>query len=220
MRNARLRRLVVVTHVTLWMAPVAAWADPWYTEKGLASYYGKGFAGRPTANGETFSPADMTAAHRHLPLGTKVLVENLETGAQTEVKINDRGPYADTKRRILDLSRAAADSIGLVERGVGQVTLTVTEPAAPPKNGTDADYTVQVGIFAEAAAAQDVLVQLQERYPTAYMEQRHGPKGPYYRLRIGPFETEAHAQRVAKTLKREGHMIFLDAVPDTPHTER
>jgi rare lipoprotein A len=57
----------------------------------------------------------MTAAHRNLPLGTKVMVENLETGAKTEVKITDRGPYADQKHHLIDLSKAAADSIGLVE---------------------------------------------------------------------------------------------------------
>jgi rare lipoprotein A len=72
----------------------------------------------------------MTAAHRHLPLGTKVMVENRATGEQVEVKITDRGPYADPKRRIIDLSKAAADSIGLVEPGVGPVQVGITEEAA------------------------------------------------------------------------------------------
>src|SRR5262245_38527482 len=93
-------------------------ADAWHTERGHASWYGKEIAGRRTANGETFSPNEMTAAHRKLPLGTKVLVENPTTGKKAEVKINDRGPYAEPKRRIIDLSRAAAHSVGLVERGV------------------------------------------------------------------------------------------------------
>ena len=92
-----------------------AHADDWYREHGLASYYGKGFHGRKAADGDRFSQNEMTAAHRQLPLGTKVMVENRDTGEQVEVKITDRGPYADTKRRIIDLSKAAADSIGLVE---------------------------------------------------------------------------------------------------------
>jgi rare lipoprotein A len=69
-------------------------ADPWYREHGLGSYYGKGFHGRTAADGERFSQNEMTAAHRQLPLGTKVMVENRETGEQAEVKITDRGPYA------------------------------------------------------------------------------------------------------------------------------
>lgn len=206
--------LVMLVGVALSGSPAGLWADPWHSESGTASYYGKGFAGRETASGETFSPKDMTAAHRTLPLGTKVMVEDLETGKQTEAKINDRGPYADRQRRIIDLSQAAADSIGLIERGVGRVKLTVTEPATKPKQG-DEDYEIQVGAFDKAEAAQYVLAQMQDRYPSAYIDPRQGPSGTYYRLRIGPFETEEKARQVAKTLRREGHVIFLDEVTDT-----
>ena len=107
-----------------------AHGDDWYREHGMASYYGKGFHGRKAADGERFSQNEMTAAHRQLPLGTKVLVENRDTGEQVELKITDRGPYVDQKRRIIDLSKAAADSIGLVERGVGPVRVVITEEAA------------------------------------------------------------------------------------------
>ena len=96
---------VVGTWLCLWFMGGAVRADPWYWEHGMASYYGKGFHGRKTASGERFSQNEMTAAHRQLPLGTKVMVENPETGAQIEVKITDRGPYADMKRRIIDLSK-------------------------------------------------------------------------------------------------------------------
>src|SRR6185503_15505172 len=112
-------------------------ADPWYREHGLASYYGKGFHGRTAADGDRFSQNEMTAAHRKLPLGTKVMVENRTTGEQVEVKITDRGPYADPKRRIIDLSKAAADSISLVEPGVGPVQLVITEEAAKRKKSPD-----------------------------------------------------------------------------------
>jgi rare lipoprotein A len=218
MRTARLWCLVVTTGMVLGGASAQLGADPWYAEKGQASWYGKGFAGRPTATGETFSPKEMTAAHRTLPLGSKAMVTNLTTGEQTEVKINDRGPYADPRRRIIDLSRAAADSIGLVGRGIGRVQVTVTEP--PTKSAhTDEDYVVQVGAFEKHEDAQRVLEQFQPRYPAVYIDPRDGPSGPYYRVRIGPFETEEKAAQVAKVLKQQGHAIFLDEVPDTTNAD-
>src|SRR5919109_4256031 len=135
--------------LTLGLTGAAAHADDWYREQGLASYYGRGFHGRKTADGDRFSQNEMTAAHRHLPLGTKVMVENRTTGEQVEVKITDRGPYADQKRRIIDLSKAAADSIGLVEPGVAPVRIVVTEEAAQQKKSPEEAvvYEVQVGAF-------------------------------------------------------------------------
>jgi rare lipoprotein A len=100
-------------------------------QRGWASWYGPGFAGRPTASGEHFSPQALTAAHRSLPLGTRALVTNLETGQQVEVKINDRGPFADPGRRVIDLSEAAAKQIGVVRRGVAPVRVTVMDPTQP-----------------------------------------------------------------------------------------
>jgi len=174
-----------------------AQADPWYSQRGHASYYGKEFQGKKTASGERFSPAEMTAAHRKLPLGTKVMVENLERGEKTEVKITDRGPYAAPKRRIIDLSKAAADSIGLVEEGVGRVRVTVTEgPPAAQKTSADEDifFEVQVGAFEDGGQAEAVLAQVKPRFPEAYIVPRDGPAGEYYRVRIGPFTTKAEAQ--------------------------
>ncbi|MEM6597351.1 MAG: septal ring lytic transglycosylase RlpA family protein [Cyanobacteria bacterium P01_C01_bin.69] len=94
-----------------------------YTNVGGASWYGPGFHGRLTANGETYNQYGITAAHRTLPFGTRVLVTNLYTGQQVTVRINDRGPYAGD--RIIDLSRGAADQIGLTSSGVGTVQLDI-----------------------------------------------------------------------------------------------
>src|SRR5262245_10721723 len=146
-------------------------AESWYSERGLASYYDKEFQGKKTANGERFSPKEMTAAHRNLPLGTKVMVENLETGAKTEVKITDRGPYADMKHRIIDLSKAAADSIGLVEQGVGHVRVTVTEASPDAKKSSQNEaiyFEVQVGAFEDDEQAEMVLQQVKPWFPKAY----------------------------------------------------
>src|SRR5918992_1115578 len=107
MSRTRQRSIILIASVILILVSWQGQADLWYIEHGEASWYGKQFHGRKTANGERFSQHDMTAAHRTLPLGTKVMVENQENGEQVEVKITDRGPYAQPKRRIIDLSRAA-----------------------------------------------------------------------------------------------------------------
>jgi len=85
---------------------------------GIASYYGKRFAGKPTASGELFDPAGLTAAHRSLPLGSKDLVSSKRTGKSVIVRINDRGPFHGG--RVIDLSKAAASRIGLVRQGLGR----------------------------------------------------------------------------------------------------
>jgi len=88
-----------------------------------ASYYGKGFAGKPTANGESFNPEALTAAHRTLPFGSIVKVTNAATGKSVKVKINDRGPFHGNRE--IDLSTAAARAIGMIQSGTAKVTLDV-----------------------------------------------------------------------------------------------
>lgn len=100
-------------------------AGPAYGE-GLASYYGPGFQGRPTASGERFDKEQLTAAHRSLPFGSCVDVRLLSTGRSVRVRINDRGPYAGG--RIIDLSEAAARELGLITAGVGRVRLSACGP--------------------------------------------------------------------------------------------
>lgn len=104
--------------------------------QGLASWYGEEFSGRTTANGEIFDPLQFTAAHRTLPFGTVIDVTNPRTGQSVRVRVNDRGPYIGG--RILDLSYAAAQRIGLIEPGIGEVSIAVVkvgggdrEPPAP-----------------------------------------------------------------------------------------
>ncbi|HSE83173.1 MAG TPA: septal ring lytic transglycosylase RlpA family protein [Thermodesulfobacteriota bacterium] len=90
---------------------------------GVASWYGKYFHGKETASGEPFNMYDYTAAHRSLPLGTKVKVTNLENGKDVTVDINDRGPYVDG--RTIDLSYAAAKSIGITDSGISEVKIEI-----------------------------------------------------------------------------------------------
>ncbi|AFZ46737.1 rare lipoprotein A [Cyanobacterium stanieri PCC 7202] len=91
--------------------------------RGIASWYGPGFHGRRTANGERFDQNALTAAHRSLPFGTRVRVTNVNNGRSVVVRINDRGPF--TGGRVIDLAAGAAQAIGLKSRGVGPVTIQV-----------------------------------------------------------------------------------------------
>ena len=103
-----------------------------YVQQGLASWYGPGFDGRTTASGERFDQHELTAAHKKLPLGTKATVTNLKNGKTVEVEINDRGPYVGG--RILDLSKAAADQLGMKHAGTTVVRLVVTQRVEPARS--------------------------------------------------------------------------------------
>ena len=101
------------------VAPLAAFS----AEEGVASYYADSLAGNSTASGEPYDPTALTAAHKALEFGTKVKVTYLKTGKSVVVVINDRGPHVDD--RIIDLSRAAAEAVGLIDDGLGTVVLEV-----------------------------------------------------------------------------------------------
>jgi rare lipoprotein A len=94
-----------------------------YTEVGIASWYGKPFHGRRTANGEVYDMHKLTAAHRTLPFGVKVRVTNLENNRRIVVRINDRGPFK--RGRIIDLSKAAAKQLNMIDDGVVKVRIAV-----------------------------------------------------------------------------------------------
>ncbi|QPN69060.1 septal ring lytic transglycosylase RlpA family protein [Synechococcus sp. CBW1108] len=96
-----------------------------HSSSGQASWYGPGFYGNRTANGEVFRPGTMTAAHRTLPFGTKVKVTNLWNGRTTVVRINDRGPFHGN--RVIDLAHGAAHSLGVTASGIAQVRLDVLQ---------------------------------------------------------------------------------------------
>lgn len=94
--------------------------------RGRASYYHDSLAGNPTASGEPYDPRRRTAASRTLPFGTRLRVTRLDTGATTVVRVNDRGPFGD-RRRILDLSRRAADDLDMIRAGVIRIRAEIIE---------------------------------------------------------------------------------------------
>ena len=108
-------------------SPLAAGAggDTGFKQKGVASYYADRFHGRKTASGKRYNKQALTAAHKTLPLGTKVRVTNVRNGESVDVEITDRGPFV--KGRVIDLSKAAANELGMVGSGLAQVRLEIIE---------------------------------------------------------------------------------------------
>ncbi|MES2938255.1 MAG: septal ring lytic transglycosylase RlpA family protein [Pseudomonadota bacterium] len=110
-------------------------------QRGIASWYGKQFHGRKTASGEVFDMNELTAAHPSLPFGTVVRVRSLNSDRSVDVRINDRGPFI--RQRVIDLSRGAAEALGLLEAGTGTkpVAIEILGPAdggepPPQRRGT------------------------------------------------------------------------------------
>ncbi len=124
-----------------------------YQLEGIASWYGGKFQGRLTANGETFDTNKLTAAHRELPFDTIVRVTNTQNGMTVDVRINDRGPFVDN--RVIDLSRAAADAIGITSAGVAPVTLEVVDyrPVSTLR-------TIQIASFGRRGNAEALVERL------------------------------------------------------------
>ncbi len=95
-----------------------------YSAVGYASWYGPGFHGKPTSTGRRFDKNKLTAAHRTLPLPSVVIVENLSNGRKVKLLVNDRGPFARTDRRIIDVSQKAAEILGFRKKGLAKVRVT------------------------------------------------------------------------------------------------
>lgn len=107
----------VIGAIVVWQV-----AGPYY-EVGIASWYGPGFQGNYTANGEIYDMNGISAAHKTLPFGTIVRVVDLDTGRSVVVRINDRGPFIEG--RIIDLSKGAAEKLGIVDKGIARVGLRI-----------------------------------------------------------------------------------------------
>jgi len=180
-------------------------ARPSIDERGMASWYGHPHHGRKTANGETFDMHAMTAAHRTLPFGTWLHVENLNNGQSARVRVNDRGPYVG--KRILDVSRAAAMALGMLGPGVVPVRLRVVEtPAAAP-----ATFSVQVGAFSEEERAVALRQSLSQAGVTADVVRAESAGQVVHRVRTGRFTTRAEADAAAAKFSRDGYSALVVA---------
>jgi len=189
--------------------------DAGYNQVGLASWYGDQFNGRPTATGERFDMHAMTAAHKTLPLPSMVEVTNMANGRTAVLRVNDRGPFVDD--RIIDLSRGAAEDLGLLSRGVGEVRVRYlgpaprlggerlqqasTTPARPAPRPVEqaslsepSRFWVQAGAFADPLAARLSAESLGggASVAPADVEGRR-----LYRVMVGPW-TDANAAEQAR----------------------
>jgi rare lipoprotein A len=176
-------------------------------EVGWASWYGADFHGRKTASGEVYDMYQLTAAHRTFPLGSTVMVTHLKDGKSVMVTINDRGPFV--KGRIIDLSYAAAQALGMVEEGVARVRVEIINEGSSPSPSPAGLFTVQVGSFIDRSNASRLMEELQKEYTDVYTQVLKTPETTYYRVRLGKFRTREEAYQLATRLAREGYTVFM-----------
>ena len=177
--------------------------DVGYTEKGVASWYGPGFHGRRTANGEVYDMDELTAAHKSLPFDSIVEVRNRDNGKRVRVRINDRGPFVGG--RIIDLSRRAAKENGLLGHGTAQVEIRVV--TTPPEGGYG-PFWVQAGAFQDKDKARTLYRRLRSDYSKVSMESEAG----WYRVRLGPYSKKKPAEKTRRNLRYEGiSAVILEA---------
>lgn len=164
-----------------------------FVERGMASWYGPGFHGNKTANGERYDMHRLTAAHRTLPLGSIAVVRSTTSGRQVTVRINDRGPFA--RGRILDLSLAGAQALAMTANGTDHIELRVV--GYEPRLGGMGFLRVQVGAFADPQNARAMVDRIRADYPGARILPIETAEGRRYRVQIGQFVSEPEARQAA-----------------------
>lgn len=205
-----------------------------FDEVGLSSWYGQKFQGRPTASGEPFDRMKMTGAHRTLPIGTVVKIQNLENQKEAVVRINDRGPFVD--ERIVDVSEKTAEILEFKDKGITKVGIKVLKkgeeeladdlddadllddtPAKPEKLtpvkpgvakpiAAGKGFTVQVGVFQEKERA----IKYQETIKSEYNQNVFvTPRDGKYVVQVGDFSDRAKAESLKSKLKYDGIDCFI-----------
>ena len=175
---------------------------------GVASWYGPGFDGHRTASGEVYNQEEMTAASTVIPLGSQVMVTNLDNGRAVQVRINDHGPYV--KARKIDLSHEAAQTLGIVKPGTARVRIDVlSQPEGTRPIGTPIRYYVQVGSYAQQTNAQRVSSKLAGYYRDVRIDQVNAGARAFYRVRMGAFATRDQARERANDSTRFGYPILI-----------
>jgi rare lipoprotein A len=171
-------------------------------EVGMASWYGAPHHGRRTASGEVFDMHQLTAAHRTLPFGTRLLVTNRDTSQSAEVRVNDRGPFVEG--RILDVSYAAGRLLGAVGPGIIPVRVRVLSLPARSSSG-DGPYTVQIGSFTTRTRAE----ALRDAVTGATIAETSVAGETVYRVRVGAYPDRAQAAAAARDLTTRGYQALV-----------
>ena len=169
-----------------------------FVETGMASWYGEDFHGKPTALGEPYNMYAMTAAHKTLPLPTRVRVTNLENGRSAELRVNDRGPFVHG--RVIDLSYAAARELGVYRRGTARVRVEALEAGGSPEPSPVAGgYAyLQTGAFAYRENASRLFYRIRQAGITGVYLRRKG--NGVYAVWVGPLENGRHTARLRRQL--------------------
>jgi len=182
--------------------------DSRVSQTGIASWYGPGFHGKATASGDVYNQNDMTAAHQTLPLGSKVMVTNMENGRAAEVFVNDRGPFA--KGRIIDLSYAAAQSIDMVGPGTALVRLDLLESPVPLRAiRPTLDYTLQLGSFSQLENAQQLRDRVVKSFDSVMITPLQSKDTTYYRVHLGNFSNRSAAEEMARQISQAGYSVII-----------
>ncbi len=196
-----------------------------YRERGVASWYGSKFHGKPTSSGETYDMYGMTAAHKTLPLPTRVRVTNLRNGRSVVVTVNDRGPFVDD--RLIDMSYAAAMQLDMIGTGTAPVEVVALDSApaavvttsgtpakaAPAESaGTSGMLYLQVGAFGERHNATELKQRLEANgFGNVLIHEDSNGSPALYRVRLGPIddieEYDALVRQVAALDIRDTHLV-------------
>lgn len=186
-----------------------------YKSNAKASYYAEKYHGRKTANGETFNMYAMTCAHKTLPFGTVLRVTNLQNNKSVDVRVNDRGPFV--KGRELDLSKGAAQKIGMIKTGTANVKIEIVSPSSvqtvakspastPAKKSTSAAYwDIQVGSFSSHENANRLAQKLlKEGFENVYFQKTSSATRVVLKK-----VADTKLQTVESQLREKGHSDFV-----------
>jgi rare lipoprotein A len=176
---------------------------------GTASWYGPGFHGRKNASGGIYDQEDLTAASIAFPLGSRVMVTNLDNDRSVEVTITDRGPFV--KGRKIDLSHRAARMIGMLDQGTARVRIAlISKPVGTRDVGAPLRYWVQIGSFSEQQHADQVRSRLASSYADVrVVDVLDAEHHRYYRVRMGAFATRSAAEARASDASRFGLPVVI-----------
>lgn len=169
-----------------------------YKKRGIASWYGTKFHKKRTSSGEDYNMYAMTAAHRTLPIPSYIRVKNLNNGRVAIVRVNDRGPFHSS--RIVDLSYAAANYLGLLPKGTAPVEIQAIAPKG--KHPTQvARYYIQAAAFHSPSLAKQLRTKLLHQTPAPIHIEHYQSR---YIVRLGPFKNKQASQAFQNNLRRQG----------------
>lgn len=183
-----------------------------FSQRGIASWYGRKFHGRKTSNGEVYDMYAMTAAHKTLPLGVFVRVTHLENGRSIIVRVNDRGPFV--AGRIIDLSYSAAGKLGIVDAGTGKVQVQALGyrqsdhgkvTYRPPSSYDAGSFAVQIGAFSVKDNASRLAAQMRSRFGKADVQSAQVNGRQMYRVRVGDYRSLERAEQAVLDFSRGGY---------------